>query len=147
MIKTYNIKTIKNNNNSFSYSKSPNYSKILDDLIFSDIKEKNYYLKNDYKKSDDIIDNIIYSSKYSNLNKAIAYLKEYNKKKFTGTPYKLETIYHLSDGTPFMLFEDSIQIDDKLYFFDDLDGTILLPKLKETIITIYTNGLKISIIK
>ena len=148
---TFDINNKKTNNNSFLTNIGINYSKVLDDLIAADIEDKNYYLKS-YSKKDDIIDNIIYSSATSNTTdfaKAAKFLANYKKSK--KHPYKLNTVYYLSDGTPIMFFEDSIQIGFDLYYFDDFDKDIFLgkltPSMKETIITIYTDGLKISIIK
>lgn len=148
---TFDINNKKTSNYSFLNNSGINYSKVLDDLIAADVMDKNYYLKS-YNDGDDIIDNIIYSSSTSNNSKfakAANFLANYKKSK--KHPYKLNTVYYLSDGTPIMFFEDSIQIGFDLYYFDDFNKDIFLGKLtpsfKETIITIYMDGLKISIMK
>lgn len=148
---TFDINNKKTSNYSFLNNGGINYSKVLDDLIAADVTDKNYYLKS-YNDGSDIIDNIIYSSSTSNNSKfakAAKFLANYKKSK--KHPYKLNTVYYLSDGTPIMFFEDSIQIGFDLYYFDDFNKDIFLGKLtpsfKETIITIYMDGLKISIMK
>lgn len=160
-MKTYTFNLNNTNKNTFH---SANYSKILDDLIHADIMEKNYYLNNDYNKStgDIYFDNMIGINsgdiKISNnglkdadaFTKAANFLANYgnNNYKF---PYEYGKTYTLNDGTPIIFFDDSIQIGFDLYYFKDFKKINFLnsitPKIKKNIISIYTNGLKISIIK
>ena len=62
MITTYTFGKKNNNNNFFHTSSKPNYSKILDDIIITDIIDKNSYLfKNNIKN--DYLDDIILNAK------------------------------------------------------------------------------------
>lgn len=153
-----------NNNEKFHTNKGTNYSKILDDLIHADIMEKNYYLTNgNYKTTGDK-----YLDKMIGLNentiiinnglkdadafaKASKFLANYGKSSKTTIPYEYGKVYELADGTPIIFFDDSIQIGFDLYYFKDFGNINYLntikPSLKETIVSIYINGLKISIIK
>ena len=164
-MKTYTFSLGNTNikNNSFR-NNGTNYSKILDDLIHADIMEKNYYLHNgNYKTTGDK-----YLDKMIGLNenkiiignglkdadafaKASKFLANYGKNSKTTIPYEYGKVYELADGTPIIFFDDSIQIGFDLYYFKDFGDKYYLntikPSLKETIISIYTNGLKISIIK
>lgn len=135
----FDLNNKKTSDNIYTFrAKEPNYSKMLDDLISADIKEKNYFLyttpKNTTKMSD--IEAFLDAKNF---------LANYKKTKL---PYTYNTVYYFGD-TPVIFFEDSIQIGFDLYFYNDFnkdDILQLLPKqTKKTIIDIYTNGLKISI--
>lgn len=159
-MKTYTFNIDNNTINNSTFRSNNNYSKMLDDLIHADIMDKNYYLNNDYKTTGDIhLDKIIGINTSSNglkdadaFTKATNFLANYGNKniKFEA-PYEYGKIYKLSDGTPIIFFDDSIQIGFDLYYFDDFKKKNFLntitSNLKKTIISIYTNGLKISIIK
>jgi len=159
-MKTYNFSL---NTTSNPSNKCTNYSKILDDLIYDDIKEKNYYLSgNEWftPKHDDIIDNIIGEKKNTitiingdcagcPFKNACKLFKNYNTNK-NKLKFKTNTLYYIGD-TPIMLFDDSIQIGFDLYYFKDFDDLSFLEslsqKIKKTIATIYIDGLKITIKK
>lgn len=151
---TYKFKKFDNTENTFHFTTSkPNYSKMLDDLIHADIMEKNYYLSDDTDiktTGDKYIDKIIglNSGLKDNFTSIITYIKGIKKTKPAFTYGKT---YTLSDGTPIIIFEDSIQIGFKLYYFDELEDinffNALAPDLKKTILTIYIDGLKITIKK
>lgn len=142
---------ISSNNTCPFYTKHTDYSKTLDDLILADIMDKNTYLYDTHTSSNDIyLDKII---GYNNTKKdtfitAINFINGYKKKNF---PYIIGETYTLSDGTPIIFFEDSIQIGFDLYYLDDITSPIFLknitPSLKKKIATIYTDSLKISIYK
>lgn len=158
-MKTYTFDINTNNFHNINNT-STNYSKILDDLIHADIIEKNYYLNSDYNKStgdiylDKMIginnDNIIsFGLKDADaFTKAANFLANYNTNK---KKYEYGKTYTLTDGTPIIFFDDSIQIGFDLYYFKDFKKPIFLntltPKIKKTIIKIYIDGLNISIIK
>ncbi len=121
MITTYTFGK-KNNKNtkSFSFpfctSSKPNYSKILDDIILTDIIDKNPYLFDKTKKqsahiflgntSDDII--LTGGPKLYDAAKFITNYKLYTKK--YKLPFILGKMYTLTDGTPIVFYDDEIQI-------------------------------------
>lgn len=162
-MKTYTF-TI-NNNTKSNNNKGTNYSKILDNLIHASIAEKNPYLFNSTTTSGDIyLDKMIDSDNntkftFIGLKDADAFTKAANFLASYGTKnapnhtnsYEYGKTYYLNDGTPIIFFDDSIQIGFDLYYFDDFKKPFFLngltPTTKKTIIDIYTNGLKISIIK
>lgn len=156
-MKKYTFKLNNNNTPSFNTTfrtKSTDYSKILDDLILDDIIDKNPWLG---KKSHEelFIDNLIEeSNKYTttfildnDFYKAAKFLENYNSSTFK--PYKKNKTYELSDGSIITITDDYIHINDEMIFFNLLsDKTFiktLTPKMKKTICTIYTDGLKITI--
>lgn len=157
-MKTYNytkINSTPNNSINFSSNTSTNYSKILDDLIYADIADKNKYLftGGTTKNTSDIyLDKIIDScnTKTYTLNGAIKFIT--NGKTYKNNfPYKIGETYYTEDGTPIIFFEDSIQIGFDLYYFYELNAPIFIknitPKTKKHILDIYADGLKISILK
>lgn len=98
--------TINKNNNY-----GTNYSEILDNIILdSVIKNNSYLFKSAKKKSeDDLIDamfNDINTYKYKHLKadddfiSACNFLANYGKANTYAIPYKMNTLYRLSDGTP-----------------------------------------------
>ena len=155
--------TLNNNNNTTSYnpfsttySNKPDYSKILDDLILDDIIEKNLWLNYSKKKSNDtLMDAFINGGKKytytpnfdSDFKKASDYLANYGKKNIF-YPFEKNKTYELSDGTIITITDDYIHINEKMYFFNLMDDAFFynLPiKEKKTILTIYTDSLKITI--
>lgn len=137
--------------------KSTDYSKILDDLINDDIKDKNPWLFTNTPKNSNakiilsgksIEDEIIDDASDNNYMKACAFLNMYSK---ITCPYKKDTVYYLADGTPFEFTDDYITIGfDTYYFykFNDISFiNALSPKTKKIIATIYIDGLKITIKK
>lgn len=152
--------TISNNNYDKNY-----YSKVLDNLIHADIIEKNPYLV-DYGYSSDTtgdvyLDKIIgldkkntikingYLKDATDFANAANFLANYNKTKAIKLPYEYGKTYTLTDGTPIIFFDDSIQIGFDLYYYNDFNKPFFLenltPSIKKTICTIYVNGLKITI--
>ena len=148
-------------------NKSTDYSKMLDDLIAADIKEKNpwlygydtYTTKNpgtinikftspDTKSFDDLENAFIYGGKTYYYNSAYNFLK--NLGTCINCPFKKDIKYKLSDGTYIKITDDYIHINDEMYFFNLMDDAFFLnlpPKEKKTICTIYTDSLKITIKK
>lgn len=138
--------------NTISGSKSPDYSKILDNIITADIIKKNKYLFNttdedlyDTLISDDILikGNPLKAS--DDFTKATLFLANYNKyKKTYKLPYILGKMYTLTDGTPIVFYDDEIQIGFDTYRYTDFADFSFLSGLKastkKTIINIYTNG-------
>ena len=158
-MKKYTFKLNNNNNtriNNTFRTKSTDYSKILDDLIFDDIIANNTWLETK-KNEEKFIDNLIAESyKYTTtpiiddaFNKAADFLANYHKGTFI--PYKKDKTYELSDGTIITISDDYIHINDRMYFFNLFESpsfiATLTPKEKKTICTIYTDGLKITIKK
>ena len=168
---TFSINNSKNNNNNntcpfYNKCKSTDYSKMLDDLINADIMEKNSWLntgKKTIKTCTPIIDytytNIdtgdLLSDIHTILDKKEAYEDAY---KFFATlnpfgtcPYKMNKLYKIGNDIKFMILIDGILINDKMFFYDDFNNFDIIsdftPKMKKTIATIYTNGLKITIKK
>lgn len=154
-MKKYTFKLNNNNTPSFNSTfrtKSTDYSKILDDLILDDIIDKNPWLGK--KKEELFIDNLIKESHTyttftfdDDFEKATKFLENYNSSIFK--PFKKNKTYELTDGTIIMITDDYIHIDDKMIFFNLLGDksfiSTLSPKIKKTICTIYTDGLKITI--
>lgn len=159
MTKTFNFYTKNNKNNNSSIfldAKPANYSKILDNIIATDIIDKNTYLF-DYnkKKNDDLIDALIGNDPIiltgstlkasDEFTKAATFLANYKTyKKTYNLPYTLGKMYTLSDGTPIIFYDDEIQIGfDTIKYskFNDLSFLKnLTTKTKKTIINIYTFG-------
>lgn len=131
--------------NSFHTSSKPNYSKILDDIIITDVINKNSYLfgkKNDTSNINSIL--LGASTSDSKLDAAIDFLANYKKPKNYYLPFKLNTMYTLSDGTPIIFYDDEIQIGFDTFKYTDFSNlsfiNALTPKKKKIIIDIYTFG-------
>ena len=156
--------SLKNNPSTFYTPKyeSIDYSKVLDNLIDADIKDKNPWLntteKTTYtikfnspiKTNDTILDAIIKDAKKTDFEKACIFLKNYSKLKTT--PFIKDKIYYLADGTPFYLTDDYITIGFKTYYFYEFGDPMSIlcnmsENMKKTIATIYIDGLKITIKK
>lgn len=143
---TFNTNSSKSNKSIFTPSE-PDYSKILDDLILTDIKEKNSYLF-DYNTDDNYYgaDIIIGGTKKAyDFTKAATYLANIlNKKKFI-----IGKTYKLIDGTPIIFYDDEIQIGFDIFKYSDFYNYDFLkaiePKTKKIIIDIYLNSNKIDI--
>jgi len=136
--------------NSF-YTKSTDYSKILDDLIFDDLMDKNPWLSQYTKNNIDAI-NIINTQQIANTDddfiKAFTFLKNYNTNNI-GKYFIKDKYYELSDGTLFCISDNYIYMNGKFHWFDDMKKknfyTLFTPAEKKTICTIYTDSLKITI--
>ena len=158
-MKTYTF-NLDNNSKNNTFQINTDYSKMLDDLIHADIMEKNYYL-NPKTTGDIYLDKMIgiNENKIGGTGlkdadafaKATEFLANYGNSKTYKFPYEYGKTYKLKDGTPIIFFDDSIQIGFDLYYFEDFKKPTFLnninSSLKNTIISIYTNGLKITIIK
>ena len=150
MITTYTFGKKNNNSaNFFHTSSKPNYSKILDDIIIADVIKKNSYLLNTGSTYANNIDDILIGSSYgyttSDLDKAIKFLANYKKtKKIYNFPFKLNTKYTLTDGTPIIFYDDEIQIGFDYYDYADFSNIAFInamtPKKKKIIIDIYTTA-------
>ena len=131
MITTYTFGK-KNNNNSipFSTSSKPNYSKIIDDIILTDIIKKNSYLfGNTMLDADDIL-LTAKPTKESKLDNAIKFLSNYKKYKTSfKCPFALNKTYTLTDGTPVVFYDDEIQIGFDIYKYSDFTDTFFLSNL------------------
>ena len=160
MNKEYTFTFNKNtrNNSFFGTSGATNYSKILDNLIASDIMNKNSYLKNYYstsandtiscalgeifKKPAGIIIDSIALKDNNKFIKAANFLANYKKKNTLFSNIIFGKTYKLNDGTPIIFYDDEIMIGLDLYSYDDFkDITFLnlLPKkTKSAIINITT---------
>lgn len=145
MITTYNFGKKINNNGIFHTSSKPNYSKIIDNVIAADIIKKNSYLFG--KATDAYLDDLLITAKPTKdakLENAINLLANYNKLKTKKTytiPFKLNTTYTLSDGTPVIFYDDEIQIGFDVFKYADFSDlafiNALTPKKKKIIIDIY----------
>ena len=145
---TFSLKDNNKTNPSIYYNtNSANYSKILDDLINANIKEKNAsWLNYDTPKTKTIKINI---NNPEFMSKTYSY---FNGFKFGDScPYIEDKIYYLADGTPFYFTKDYITIGFNTYYFYEFGNPIFISGLtkdfKKTIATIYIDGLKITIKK
>lgn len=163
-----------NNNNFTSNNTCPfynkcktttDYSKVLDDLIAANIKEKNPWLYgNDTITTSGNIKiklNGFDTNDYDDLETAFIFGGDNNKYYFSDAcnflkklafecPFKKNTTYKLSSGDYIEITDDYIHINDQMYFFNLMDDTFFLnlgEKMKKTIATIYVDGLKITIKK
>lgn len=154
MTKTFNFYTKNNStkNNEF-FLDNTNYSSVLDNIITTDVINKNKYLF-DYDSAD------IFTSHTSNapiiltsstlkagndFTKAATFLANYNKyKKSYNLPYIIGKMYTLSDGTPIIFYDDEIQIGFDTFKYSKFNDFSFLnnltAKTKKTIINIYIFG-------
>ena len=163
---TFSINNSKNNNNNntcpfYNKCKSTDYSKMLTDFINADIIEKNSWLNINKKTTiptytyTNIDTGNLLSDIHTILDKKEAYEDAYkffaNLNPFGMCPYKMNKLYKIGDDIKFMILIDGILINDKMFFYDDFNDFDIIsaftPKMKKTIATIYTNGLKITIKK
>jgi hypothetical protein len=150
-MKTYTFTTSNINNSKKNFideiigkSKYTNYSKTIDDIIFSDVMKKNPYLFTDT----DLY--ITRDSKEisSDFLKAAEFLANYKKPE-----NKLNIIightYYLSNNTPIIFYDDEIQIGFDVFKYSDFSSddfiNAITPKMKKTIIDIYTNSRNLTI--
>ena len=153
MTKTFTFgKTNNNIKSNYSFLANPsstNYSKILDDIILTDIIDKNQYLFDKTKKesADIFLDNtsdIILTGgpKLYDAAKFITNYKLYTKK--YKLPFILGKMYTLTDGTPIVFYDDEIQIGFDVYKYSNLSNLSFLNALntntKKIIINIYNAG-------
>ena len=150
MITTYTFGKKNNNKNSFNFfhtSSKPDYSKILDDIIITDIIDKNDFLLKDYSTKKADADYFMSKTSSPALFKATKFLANYNtySKKYT-LPYIIGKCYTLSDGTPIVFYENNIQIGYDFFDYDDFNDLSffdsLTKKNKKIIIDIYLKGAK-----
>ena len=162
--------SLKNNNSTFCAPKykSTDYSKVLDDLIAADIKDKNPWLfvnkknetittsgnikikLNGFDNYDD--DSLETAFIFGGKKKTIKLNDAYNflLNLAYDCPFKKNTTYKLSSGDYIEITDDYIHINDQMYFFNLMDDNFFLnlgEKMKKTIATIYVDGLKITIKK
>ena len=148
-MKTYTF-TTSNINNSKNFideiigkSKSTNYSKILDDIIYDNVIKKNSYLFTGMKKSR-YIGNVD-----SDFLKAAEFLANYKEPKNKLYDFIIGRTYYLSDNTPIIFYDDEIQIGFDVFKYSDFTSTdfisTIAPKMKNTIIDIYTNARNLTI--
>lgn len=162
IIYTFNNGT--KNNNTFR-ANTTNYSKILDDIIATDIINKNSYLKPYFSaNNDDFISCMMKESAKKNpgitingfalkddsskLIDAANFLANYKKKKDIASTFIFGKTYKLIDGTPIIFYDDEIQIGFDLYSYDDFkDITFLklLPKKTKSAIISIINIFNISL--
>ena len=145
--------SLKNNNNTTTFftpsNKSTDYSKMLDDLIFSDIINKNEWLKTTKNNNSTIIlkDIDLYGDSLD--KKVCSYFANY--KLGNNCPFIKDKIYYLADGTPFYITDDYITIGFDTYYFYEFGKPMFFSNLsesmKKTICEIYVDGLKITIKK
>lgn len=160
--------SLKNNPSTFHAPKykSTGYSKILDDLIAADIKDKNLWLygttanscagcpfsncsqkiKINIKTKDPLEDIFAWGNTNYSYNTAYNFLAGLD----TYCPFEKDVKYKLSTGDIITITDDYIHINDKMYFFNLMDNDFfynLSAKMKKTIAIIYIAGLKITIKK
>ena len=152
---TFSLKDNNKINNTFcgncKYNTSTDYSKMLDDLINADIKEKNPWLFTDSTPKTETV-KIKINGNTANTFKMTDVYNFFNGYKFTNKcPFIKDKIYYLADGTPFYLTDDYITIGFNTYYFYEFGNPIFIngmtDSFKKTIATIYIDGLKITIKK
>lgn len=155
---------IEKTNKQNTFCESTDYSKILDNLIATNIAECNPYLnattpkkdfislmmKDSAKKHGCSINTGCYLKMDPEFIKAANALAEYSKKKASKKlPFILGKTYKLIDGTPIIFYNDEIQIGFDLFSYDDFKNITFLKGLpsstKKQIINIYTSGANINI--
>lgn len=147
-MKTYTFNTNELNN---TFCSTTNYSKILDDLITTDVIKKNSYLFGK-PKTIHVVDNSILKedTNYKFID-AVKFLANYKKPKKNKLNFIIGMTYFLVDGTPIIFYDDEIQIGFDLFKYEDFNSDSFICNLdtttKKTIIDIYTNAnnLKINI--
>lgn len=162
--------SLKNNPSTFYTPKykSTDYSKVLDDLIAADIKDKNPWLfgstttntctgcplasscnpkiKINIKTKDPLEDIFAWGNTNYSYNTAFNFLANLNN----FGPFEKDVKYKLSTGDIITITDDYIHINDQMYFFNLMDNNFfynLSANMKKTIATIYIAGLKITIKK
>lgn len=149
MTKTFSFTSKKNNNNNkfFLNTGTTDYSKAIDNIILSDVINKNKYLFDDYNykyTTDDtpIIltgSNLKADDEYIKATKFLANYKNLAKKGL----YSLNKMYTLDDGTRIVFYDDEIQIGSLFYKYSDFGNASLLNNIteptKKIIINIYIN--------
>lgn len=147
-MKTYTFNTSELTN-SFS-NNITDYSKILDDIITSDVIKKNDYLFAEPKTTLNVSSSILKDDTYEFI-KAANFLANYKKPKKNKLNFIIGKTYFLIDGTPIIFYDDEIQIGFDLFKYEDFNSNSFICNLdtttKKTIIDIYTNAdnLKINI--
>lgn len=154
---TFTITNTPNTTNSFL---GTSYSKILDNIIASNIIKNNTWLLKTKaeNKEKELIDLLIADKNKKKsitidcgllkgndeFTKAANFLANYNKKnKIFSYPFILGKTYKLSDGTPIIFYDDEIQIDMDLYSYSDFADIKFLNTIKSSkdlIIKIYNLG-------
>lgn len=146
MTKTYKFKTNKSNNNPINTGSFTDYSKIIDNIILSDIIDKNSYLFGD--PTTEYNNHVILNNALKDgdeFAKAAKFLANY-KKNYTYIPkkYIYGKMYKLSDGTPIVFYDDEIQIGFDTFSYSDFSDYSFLNNLdtnkKKIIIKIYGNA-------
>lgn len=146
MTKTYKFKTNKSNNSPINTGSFTDYSKIIDNIILSDIIDKNSYLFGD--PTTEYNNHVILNNALKDgdeFAKAAKFLANY-KKNYTYIPkkYIYGKMYKLSDGTPIVFYDDEIQIGFDTFSYSDFSDYSFLSNLdtnkKKIIIKIYGNA-------
>lgn len=151
---TFYISNNSNNSSNSFLTDNTNYSKILDDIIATNIKKSNPYL-NTIENNDDFYSKILKASncsanccsclKNDEFIKAANFLANYKKNKtIKKLPFIFGKTYKLIDGTPIIFYDDEIQIGFDLYSYSNFGDTLFLksltPTTKKLIINIFTTG-------
>lgn len=125
-------------------SKSTNYSKIIDDIICADVIKKNQYLFTKPTVCNSYEEDIT-----SDFLKAANFLANYKEPKKKLYDFIIGRTYYLSDNTPIIFYDDEIQIGFDVFKYSDFTSTdfisTIAPKMKNTIIDIYTNARNLTI--
>lgn len=125
-------------------SKSTNYSKIIDDIICADVIKKNQYLFTKPTVYNSYAEDIT-----SDFLKAANFLANYKEPKNKLHDFIIGHTYYLSDNTPIIFYDDEIQIGFDVFKYSDFTSTdfisAIAPKMKNTIIDIYTNARNLTI--
>ena len=116
-------------------SKSTNYSKIIDE--------------NQYLFTKPTVCNSYAEDITSDFLKAANFLANYKEPKNKLYDFIIGRTYYLSDNTPIIFYDDEIQIGFDVFKYSDFTSTdfisAIAPKMKNTIIDIYTNARNLTI--
>lgn len=147
---THTIYTTSNTScNNCNFRSKPDYSKILTDLIASDIKKKNTWLSTGIIDEEYIPTIQIKKSSSSTLEddkfiKAAKFLSNYKKNNDIKSKFILGKTYKLLNGTPIIFYDDEIQIGFDLFSYDDLSDINFIKGMssntKKIIIKIFNSG-------
>lgn len=142
-MKTYTYK-IKSNTSSNTFpAKEINWSKILDDILTTNIKKNNSYLNTSYKNDPISFTNLIFNTKTfdDEFAKAAKFLANYKKTPDTKFKYIIGKTYKLPNGKSIVFYDDEIQIGSDIYTYDDFNDMYILnhltPETKKDIISLH----------
>ena len=151
-MKNFTFSTINNKNTGnefYSFRKSADYSKILDSIILSNLKEANSYLDNVINHDLGMLsaENGSIILKASEYAKAANFLANYKSGDTYKLPFKFGKVYYLANNMPIVFYDDEFQIGCEVFKYTDAILKNLMPikNTTKTIIEITVKGITVSI--